>query len=372
VHEPSYGKVRLGSSGNSDAPSLLRHFPMASLINFVFALVLIAFLPSFNGDDLKIGFYDKTCPSAETLVQQAVAAAFANNSGVAAGLIRMHFHDCFVRGCDGSVLLDSTPGNKAEKDAPPNNPSLHGFEVMDAVKSAVEAKCPLTVSCADVLAFAARDSAALAGNITYKVPAGRRDGSVSIASETLTNLPSPLFNSSQLIASFAKKNLTAEEMVTLSGAHTIGVSHCSSFTNRLYNFSATNQVDPTLSPAYAALLQNQCPPTTNATTPITVALDLVTPAVLDNKYYAGLQLTLGLLTSDQALMTDPTLSAEVKDNAEHPNGWATKFKRAMVRMGGIEVLTGTQGEIRKNCRVVNSGTYGFVMDNGQFSRVASS
>lgn len=268
--------------------------------------------------------------------------------------------------------MDSTSGNTAEKDAPPNNPSLHGFEVIDAAKSAVEAKCPLTVSCADILAFAARDSAALTGNITYKVPAGRRDGRVSIANETLTNLPSPLFNSSQLITSFAKKNLTAEEMATLSGAHTIGVSHCSSFTNRLYNFSATSQVDPTMSPAYAALLQNRCPPTTNATTNITVALDLITPTVLDNKYYAGLQLTLGLLTSDQALMTDPTLSAEVKNNAKHPNGWATKFKRAVVKMGGIEVLTGTQGEIRKNCRIVNSGVQGFVMDNGQFSRVASS
>lgn len=62
-----------------------------------------------------------------------------------------------LQGCDGSVLLKSTKNNQAEKDAVPNL-SLRGYHVIDAVKSAVEKKCPGVVSCADVLALVARDA----------------------------------------------------------------------------------------------------------------------------------------------------------------------------------------------------------------------
>lgn len=338
----------------------------------LFFFAFLALLAAVHGD-LQIGFYNTSCPTAESLVQQAVAAAFANNSGIAPGLIRMHFHDCFVRGCDASVLLDSTANNTAEKDAPPNNPSLRGFEVIAAAKSAVEAACPQTVSCADILAFAARDSANLTGNIFYQVPSGRRDGNVSLASEANANIPSPLFNATQLINSFAGKNLTADEMVTLSGAHSIGVAHCSSFLNRIYNFSNTSDVDPTLSSAYADLLRNKCPSNSTRFTPITVSLDIITPAVLDNMYYKGVLLTLGLLTSDQALVTEANLSAAVQDNANNSGGWATKFAQAMVKMGQIQVLTGTQGEIRTNCSVVNSASLGDVlMGSGHRPEVATS
>jgi peroxidase len=265
--------------------------------------------------------------------------------------------DACMQGCDGSVLIDSTANNTAEKDAVPNNPSLRGFEVIDAAKTAIEARCPKTVSCADILAFAARDSVALSGNLTYKVPAGRRDGRVSRDTDANSNLPSPLSSAAELVGNFTRKNLTAEDMVVLSGAHTVGRSHCSSFTNRLYGFSNASDVDPAISSAYAFLLRSICPSNTSRFFPNTTTdMDLITPAVLDNKYYVGLTNNLGLFTSDQALLTNATLKKSVDEFVKSDSKWKSKFAKSMVKMGNIEVLTGTQGEIRLNCRVINNGS----------------
>jgi len=302
-----------------------------------------------------VGYYRHRCPEAEGIVSSAVAKAVRANPGVAPSLIRMHFHDCFVRGCDGSILIDSTPGNQAEKDSPVNNPSLRGFEVIDEAKSILEAKCPNVVSCADIIAFAARDSAHQAGGLIWAVEAGRRDGRVSRASDIQGNIPPPQFNVNQLTQNFAAKQMSQEEMVTLSGAHSIGVSHCSSFSeNRLYNFSGTGRQDPTMDPRFALSLKAKCPiQNSNSNSDPTVPLDSLTPRRLDEKYYLDLQVKRGVLTSDQTLMSNPSTSRMVKINSKYPPIWRKKFGRAMVKMGAIDVLTGSQGEIRKKCSIVN-------------------
>lgn len=227
--------------------------------------------------------------------------------------------------------------------------------MIDEAKAMVEAACPKTVSCADILAFAARDSALKTGHIWYEVPSGRRDGRASLSSEVLQSLPPPFFNAAQLRDNFRVKGLSLDDMVTLSGAHSIGVSHCSSFANRLSGFNATFNQDPSLHPGYAAFLKTRCPvapPPPGSEDPI-VSNDVLTPGRLDKKYYVGLKEGKGLLTSDQTLFESALTRRMVVENARYGAVWGNKFGAAMVKMGGIEVLTGKQGEIRRNCRVIN-------------------
>ncbi|GLJ19948.1 hypothetical protein SUGI_0361260 [Cryptomeria japonica] len=307
----------------------------ASLL--VIPLFVLFLSTTASGQGLKVGYYYQTCPEAEEIISQTVAKAVKANPGVAASLIRIHFHDCFVRGCDGSILLDSSD-NKAEKDSPVNNPSLRGYDIIDEAKAKLEAKCAGVLSCADVVAFAARDSAYQAGGLFWAVEGGRRDGRISRESEVTDNIPSP---------SFDIINLT-----DFAGAHSIGVSHCSSFTgDRLYNFSGRGGQDPSMDSKYALQLKAKCP--TSASSDIVVPLDPLTPTKLDAKYFVDLQEKRGLLKSDQTLMSNDATYRQVNINAKYPTIWRINFGRAMVKMGAIDVLTGSQGEIRKQCRVPN-------------------
>ncbi|CAA0816077.1 Peroxidase 27 [Striga hermonthica] len=323
---------------------------MATPKLFVICFALV-FVLRAGAADLSTDFYDTSCPNVEAIVKQTTALFVSPNPSLAPALLRMHFHDCFVRGCDGSVLLNSTANNTAEKDSIPNR-SLRGFQVIDAVKSEVEKYCPRKVSCADILALVARDAVSQIHGPSWEVPLGRRDGNVSIANEALANLPAPFFNITQLIASFTGKGLSVKDLVVLSGGHTIGVSHCSSFTNRLYNFTGNNDADPSMDPAYVAALKRRCSPTDTTTV---VPMDPGSSIDFDTDYFSTVGRMRGLFTSDAELLKNDETRAYLQQHStwfDNPSFFAD-FAESMVKMGKIGVLTGTDGQIRRVCSAVN-------------------
>ncbi|KAE9465929.1 hypothetical protein C3L33_02167, partial [Rhododendron williamsianum] len=52
---------------------------------------------------LKTGFYSSSCPKAEEIIRATVEAHFNKDPTIAAGLLRLHFHDCFVQNYAGSI-----------------------------------------------------------------------------------------------------------------------------------------------------------------------------------------------------------------------------------------------------------------------------
>ncbi|KAI3972502.1 hypothetical protein MKW92_034590 [Papaver armeniacum] len=315
----------------------------------ILVLVLVA-LDASNGQGLKLGFYKKTCPNAESIVRKTTASFVSQNPTLAAALLRMNFHDCFVKGCDGSILINSTSSNQAEKSAPPNL-SVIGFGVIDAAKAAVEQMCPGVVSCADILLLAARDAVAAIKGPHWKVPTGRRDGRVSTAADALANLPPGSANITTLKAAFASKGLSSIDLAVLSGAHTIGVSFCSSFTNRLYNFTGKGDSDPTLDSEYVTRLKSKCKPNDAVQT---AEMDPGSFKTFDSSYYSLVTKRRGLFESDSALLNDAVTKAYVESQATKRGPTFFKdFAKSMEKMNAIEILTGNNGEIRKHCAFVN-------------------
>ncbi|KAK8605272.1 hypothetical protein V6N13_102057 [Hibiscus sabdariffa] len=322
------------------------------LLPFLFLQLILILMVSdlSNAKGLSLGYYHKTCPNAESIIWKATYRVISRAPTLAAPLLRLHFHDCFVRGCDASVLLNSTKTNQAERDAIPNL-SLRGFNVIDAIKAEVEKECPGVVSCADIIALAARDSVSMIHGPFWEVPLGRRDGRVSTLNEVFVELPGPFNNITVLRQLFEVKGLSMKDLAVLSGGHTIGTSHCLGVNIRLYNFTGKGDSDPSLDPNYAVKLRQKCKPGDTRTL---VEMDPGSFKTFDESYFTLVAKRRGLFISDAALLNDPETKAYViRQSSTHGSTFYKDFAESMVKMGQVGVLTGNQGEIRKHCAFVN-------------------
>ncbi|KAJ1417283.1 Secretory peroxidase [Sesbania bispinosa] len=312
---------------------------MANLLTVFFIMEVIVSGLRFGVDGLNMNYYLLSCPFVDSVVKSKVNSALQNDPTLAAGLVRMHFHDCFIEGCDGSVLIDSTKDNTAEKDSPANL-SLRGYEVIDDIKEELEKRCPGVVSCSDILAMAARDAVFFAGGPVYDIPKGRKDGTRSKIEDTF-NLPPNLqcFSADQDV-------WTAWAFCKRYGgslwSHTLGVARCASFKNRL------TQGDPTLDSEFAKTLSKTCNAGDNAEQPFDA-----TRNDFDNLYFNSLVTNNGVLTSDQTLYTSPQTRNIVSIYARNQALFFLDFQQAMVKMSMLDVKEGSKGEVRKNCHKIN-------------------
>lgn len=322
---------------------------MAAALSSRMSIVVLVFLVLFMGNSsaqLSSNFYSKSCPNLMQTVQSAVKSAIAKETRMGASLLRLFFHDCFVNGCDGSILLDDTSSSKGEKTAAPNFKSVRGFDVVDKIKAAVEKVCPGVVSCADVLAITARDSVTILGGPNWTVKLGRRDAKTASQGAANTSIPPPTSSLSALTSSYSALGLSTTDLVALSGAHTIGLARCTSFRAHIYN-------ETNIDTSFAQTRQKNCPRSSGSGDNKLAPLDLQSPTAFDNSYFKNLVNKKGLLHSDQELYNGGSTDSIVKKYSSSQSSFASDFVAAMIRMGDISPLTGSNGEIRKNCRKKN-------------------
>ncbi|ESQ27411.1 hypothetical protein EUTSA_v10019514mg [Eutrema salsugineum] len=302
---------------------------------------------SLSEAQLQFGFYSKTCPSAESIVRNAVQQSMTRDPGNAAVLLRLHFHDCFVEGCDGSILIKHE-GNDDERFAG-GNAGVGGFDVIDEAKSELERQCPGVVSCADIVALAARDAVAEAKGPFYEVPTGRRDGNTAKLSNA-ANLPDAQDSINILKSKFREKGLSDKDLVLLSaGAHTIGTTACFFVNPRL------DAQDPTINPEFFQVLRSKCPQGGDVN--VRIPLDWESQFVFDDQILQNIKNGKGVILSDSVLYQDNNMKkiidSYLANNGSSKANFAVDFAEAMVKMGTIGVKVGVEGEIRHICNATN-------------------
>ncbi|PHT64337.1 Peroxidase 21 [Capsicum annuum] len=323
-----------------------QHFGPSSTFISLFLMLLLHI--HYVRSDLKLYYYSESCPRAEEIIKEQVTMLYHKHGNTAVSWIRNLFHDCMVKSCDASILLDTTKEQKSEKTSQ-RNFGMRNFKYIETIKQALENECPNTVSCADIVVLSARDGIVMLGGPHIEMKTGRMDSKDSYLAEVENFIPNHNDSMSLVLSRFNSVGVDTQGTVALLGAHTVGRVHCVNIVHRLYP-----TVDPTLDPKFAKYLKTRCPSPQPDPKAIEYArFDHVTPMVWDNLYYKNIMSNKGLLIVDRQLVSDQSTYPFVEKFAANNSYFNDQFAKALIILSENNPLTGDQGEIRKVCRDVN-------------------
>lgn len=165
------------------------------------------------------------------------------------------------------------------------------------------------------------------------------------------------------------------------GGHNIGKISCQFIERRLTNFQGTGKPDPTIAPDFLKEMRRHCLDNDSTSSPVgspSTSSPAGSPAPMpsrgmkasefgmsyfqelsssvssgsgfDTHYYQSLLRGRGLLFADQQLMANPKTAKLVRAYAsDDGTTFRMDFAWAMLKMSNLNVLTGSQGEVRLNC-----------------------
>ncbi|KAG6604435.1 Peroxidase 21, partial [Cucurbita argyrosperma subsp. sororia] len=319
---------------------------------FAFLLLFVLlFSNSGKSQQLIVNYYNETCPRAEDIIKQQVFSLYKKHGNSAISWIRNLFHDCMVKSCDASLLLEikEEEGGIVSEMKSSRSFGIRNLKYVNKIKQLLENECPDTVSCADIMALAARDAIVLIGGLEMEMKTGRRDSRECYEGVVEDFIPNHNDSLSLVLSRFQDIGIDAQATVALLGAHSVGRVHCVNLVNRLYP-----TVDPTLDPDHGEYLKRRCPsPNPDPKAVLYARNDLQTPMVLDNNYYKNVLGQKALLLVDQQLGSSPITLPYVQQMASNNTYFLAQFARAVLLLSENAPLTDEEGEIRKDCRRVN-------------------
>ncbi|KAF6988022.1 hypothetical protein CFC21_005607 [Triticum aestivum] len=295
------------------------------------------------------------------VVREQVNAVNFTGNDARPGLIRLMFHDCFVNGCDGSVLLmtsrESSADGTTEKDSG-FNIGLRGFEVIDKIK---EKLADYKVTCTDAVIYAAREAVYLLSNgkIAYNVDGpGRKDGVISRSEDPEKYLPTPSSDFAVLVKKFTDKVVfTEKDVVALSGAHAVGVAHSTTInvtgTPEMYQTAVGWETfkDPNA-------VKNNVREYDGGPLKISSGYKddnkerMAAKGVLDNSFYNAVLQKMALFPSDRVLGVNAV--TKVREYMNNAGTWNNDFGSAMEKLSKLRATSDpSKIEIRNVCSKTN-------------------